>query len=226
MREDRDQLIMEHQGYVEALAVQLKKQLPARVLLEDLVASGQLGLIEAAENFDASRGAAFTTYAHYRIRGAMLDGVRKSTWLPPALRRKLDADAGANDLLEDAAGSGERETLDAQAKKFRDAVARLGAVYLMSHREDASDNLDPVTHDDPSAGLAKRELAQRLQKALATLGQPYRRVMEKMYFEHMTMTQIAAIEGCDKSTIHRWHRSAVEDLRRSLEGEIAPASRR
>lgn len=223
MREERDKLIKDHEGYVESVAVDLKRQLPARIPFDDLVSAGKLGLVEAAENFDASRGNRFVTFAHYRIKGAMLDHVRKSTWLPPAMRRKLDALAGANDVLEEAAGSGERESLDVEAKRFRDAVARLGAVYLLSHREDGDGHgPEASVDDDPSARMQKRELAARVAKALASLGQPHRRVMEQMYFEHKTMTEIALLEGCDKSTVHRWHKTAIEDLRRALQS-VSPA---
>lgn len=218
-------LILKHQGLVVSLARDLLRGLPPQASLEDLIAAGNLGLVEAHEKFDAGLGNAFSTFAYYRIRGAMLDHVRKSTWLPPALRRKLAADEGSNDVLADAASAGDHEPLEAAASRYLDTMARMGAVYLFAQHEDQRDQ-EPEVEDDPGAPMAARELSRRLSTALQQLGQPHRRVLERMYFEGKTMTQIAAEEGNDKATICRWHRTAIEDLRRALEGNDAKASGR
>src|ERR1051325_4263719 len=100
---DRDRLIQQHLGLVQSLARKRKKQITARVDFDDLVGYGSKGLIEAAERFDPSHGVAFTTFAYYRIRGAMLDGVRTMGWYSRADYARYRAEERANEYLRNQA---------------------------------------------------------------------------------------------------------------------------
>ena len=77
---EQQQWIEQCQGLVRSLALQIHRKLPANIDLEDLIAYGQLGLVEAARSFDAGRGCQFSTFAYYRIRGAIYDGAAKMSW--------------------------------------------------------------------------------------------------------------------------------------------------
>src|ERR1044071_102934 len=102
-RPDRDQLIQQHLSLVQSVARKLKKQITARVEFDDLVGYGSKGLIEAAERFDPRHGVAFTTFAYYRIRGAMLDGLRTMGWYSRADYARYRAEERANEYLQNHA---------------------------------------------------------------------------------------------------------------------------
>src|SRR6476620_5099373 len=93
-----EDLVMQHQDYVRALARGIAKKLPKHVDFEELVSLGQVGLVSAAKQYETGRGAAFTTFAYYRVRGAILDGLRQMAWLPPSLRRELTQMNGENEV--------------------------------------------------------------------------------------------------------------------------------
>src|SRR6185437_1438417 len=126
------ELIAECQGLVRALAWKIHRGLPSNVDSEDLIAYGQLGLAEAARDFDASRTGAFSTYAYYRIRGAIYDGLSKMSWFSLARYARLRYAQRANELLaaeNDAAQSGERRVED-DVRWFRGLVSGLAVAYL------------------------------------------------------------------------------------------------
>ena len=98
--ESQDDLISEHIGLVKRIAHHLVARLPSSVDINDLLQAGMFGLLEAASNFDASKGASFDTYAGIRIRGAMLDEVRKSDWTPRSVYQKYRQVAEAIRAIE------------------------------------------------------------------------------------------------------------------------------
>ncbi|MCC6510007.1 MAG: sigma-70 family RNA polymerase sigma factor, partial [Pirellulaceae bacterium] len=103
-----DELIAEGQALVRSLALRIYRNVPVRVDLDDLIAYGEVGLAEAARDFQPDRGNQFSTYAYYRIRGAIYDGLAKMTWTSRARYRKMRYESMANDVLES-----EREADDA-----------------------------------------------------------------------------------------------------------------
>ena len=110
-RRDTDALVMRHAELVKRIAYHLAGRLPASVEVDDLIQAGMLGLLEAAANFTAGRGASFETYAGIRIRGAMIDALRKLDWAPRSVHRKSREVAKAIRDLEAELG---REARDAE----------------------------------------------------------------------------------------------------------------
>src|SRR5438046_1214586 len=98
--QEKNQLVEQHLGLVQAIARKLKKTLGARIDYDDLVAYGSKGLVEAADRFDARPGVAFTTFAYYRIRGAMFDGLRTMGWYSRADYARYRAEERANEYLQ------------------------------------------------------------------------------------------------------------------------------
>lgn len=211
-----DRLILEQQPYVRALARNIAKSLPAHADYEELVAYGQLGLVEAAKQFDPSRGVSFTTFAHYRIRGAIFDGLRKMTWLPPAARRQVSEQGNANDVLEStAAAVNASDDPEFLAKQFNQAVDRLGAVYLLSSlrdtqtpREDPADPRPAPAHTSEYA-----ESSSRLRLAIDALPAEHAQLIRMLYLEGKSMSEVGAALRKNKSTVSRRHAEAVERLR-------------
>ena len=93
--QSQEELITQHINLVKRIAHHLAVRLPSNIEIDDLFQAGMIGLLEAANNFDASRGASFDTYAGIRIRGAMLDEVRKLDWTPRSVHKKHRADGNA-----------------------------------------------------------------------------------------------------------------------------------
>ena len=94
---EKNQLVEQHLSLVQAIARKVKKTLGARIDYDDLVAYGSKGLVEAAERYDARPGVAFTTFAYYRIRGAMFDGLRTMGWYSRADYARYRAEERANE---------------------------------------------------------------------------------------------------------------------------------
>src|SRR3569623_2235336 len=100
---DRDSLVQQHLGLVQSVARKLRKQITARIDFDDLVGYGSKGLIEAAARFAPAHGVAFTTFAYYRIRGAMLDGLRTMGWYSRADYARYRAEERATECLQNQA---------------------------------------------------------------------------------------------------------------------------
>src|SRR3954470_7299495 len=100
MAADRDRLVEQHLSLVQAIAAKLKRTLGRTIEFEDLVAYGTKGLLEAADRFDPAQGASFTTFAYYRVRGAMLDGLRTMGWYSRADYARYRAEERANEYLQ------------------------------------------------------------------------------------------------------------------------------
>ena len=106
---DTSELIGRHSELVQKIAYHLMARLPASVLVDDLVQSGMIGLLEAARNFDATKGASFETFAGIRIRGAMLDEMRKGDWVPRSVHKNSRTIASAIDAVEKQTGEDAKE---------------------------------------------------------------------------------------------------------------------
>src|SRR5215472_6041121 len=111
---EADELIMQHAELVKRIAYHLAGRLPPSVEVDDLIQAGMLGLLEAASNYTASRGASFETYAGIRIRGAMIDALRALDWAPRSVHRKARAAAAAVREVERTTGRGARDVEIAQ----------------------------------------------------------------------------------------------------------------
>lgn len=218
---NNDQLILEQQPYVRALARNIAKSLPSHVDYDELVAFGQLGLVEAAKQFDVARGVSFTTFAHYRIRGAIFDGLRKMTWLPPAARRHVQEQSATNDLLEaNAAKPAASDDPEYLARQFSDAVERLGAVYLISNVRDGERAGDdpPDRRATPQGSMELKELRGRLNRAVESLPEDEAALIRMLYIEGKSMSEVGESLGKNKSTVSRRHADAIDRLRALIGG--------
>lgn len=227
MSSTTDQLILDQQPYLKALARNIAKTLPHHVDYDELVAFGQVGLAEAARGFEPSRGVSFTTFAHYRIRGAIFDGLRKMTWLPPAARRSVNEQAAIDELLAADQDSPKKPATpedpndpDVLARKFAQAVERLGAVFLISSVRDDEPGLDPQDRRAPAAAnLETRELRARLKAALGQLSDEHGALIRMLYVENKSMAQVGELLKKNKSTVCRRHAEAIDALRVALDSK-------
>ncbi|MBI2478327.1 MAG: sigma-70 family RNA polymerase sigma factor, partial [Planctomycetia bacterium] len=130
-------LIEEGQALVHSLATKIARNLPMRVDLDDLIAYGQVGLAEAARQFDPSRGTQFTTFAYYRIRGAIYDGVSKMSWTSRARYARYRFEEMTNETLAQAHDSNPTDlSLAEEARWFRNVTEKLAVIQLVSVSDD------------------------------------------------------------------------------------------
>ncbi len=228
---DRKRLAERHLPLVKSLAAKLISQLPSHLAVEDLVGYGSRGLMEAAERYDPARGVAFSTFAHYRIRGAMFDGLRSMGGLPRAVVRRHRAAALADDYLENAqqreAGAdpvqrGRASTADT-LRSLTEHVSGLTTICLVSlDAEEAPDLVD----EQADAALERVNytwLAPRIKGALEKLPEKERRLVSDCYYGGMTIKEAGEKQGLSKSWACRVHARAVKKLGHHLGAEREPA---
>jgi len=220
-RASPQQLIEECQGLVRSLAVSIRRKLPPQVDLEDLVAYGQIGLVEAARDFDPGRGGRFSTYAYYRIRGAIYDGLSKMNWFGRQDQRRLRCDRMSNDVLrlegEEAAAEGD---LTADVRWFRNVTRALAIVYLATQMDfERGNGLESVVDRSESEAPAiavRREISQRLHESIDALPPEAAALIRATYFEGLTLQEAGSRLGVSKSWASRLHARALQRLARSL----------
>lgn len=128
------ELMEDAQGLVISLASNVRRKIPFRVDLDDLIAYGEVGLAEAARDYDPSKGAAFTTFAYYRVRGAIYDGLSKMSWTSRARYRKWRFEQMANEKLAEEAMHSASSDLESEAKWLRDATEQLAVIFFVLPR--------------------------------------------------------------------------------------------
>ena len=230
-REERDQLIEAHLPLVKFLACRVAAKLPSHINLEDLVSAGVIGLIDAAEKFDGAREVQFKTYAEIRIRGAMLDSLRRSDWAPRRLRRSERAIEEAYTVL---AGQLKRAATDEEVAaqlgisltEFHQLLGELegvsvgGFISLSSANDGEAQDLlrylPCAPEADPSYSFERREAEEKLAAAIDGLPLKERRVIALYYREELTMKEIGKVLGITESRVCQLHSKAVLRLRSSL----------
>ena len=217
------QMVEDCQGLVRSLALTIHRKLPARVELDDVIAYGQVGLAEAARDFDPSRGSRFSTYAYYRIRGAIYDGLCKMTWFSRGHYNHVRYEQLAGDVVESAgetAASAEDKT-EADMRWLRDVGRALAVVYLATHTQRGEEEPKEVSLADsarfaPPAQAIKREISQKLQELIDALPDDERSLIRAAYFEGLSLGEAGQRLGISKSWATRLHAKALQRLARSL----------
>ncbi len=213
-----------HLSLVHALAGKLKIKLGRAIDFDDLVGYGSKGLIEAAERFDPAQGVVFTTFAYYRIRGAMLDGVRTMGWYSRSDYARYRAEERAHELLrnlseregaanEAGAGAGGDDRA-ATLENIAEILGQVATVHITS-----IEAAKHVADDKLPAADASLELGQmsgRVNDALKTLPEKERRLMELYYFGDKNLEEAGAEMGLSKSWACRLHARAVGLLRDAI----------
>jgi RNA polymerase sigma factor for flagellar operon FliA len=215
-------LIQQGQALVRSLATRISRQSPPGVDFEDLVAYGELGLAEAARDFDPDKGCQFVTFAYYRIRGAIYDGLAKMTWTSRSRYRRLRFEQMAGEALAAEAGEAPRdETLVQGATWLGKVTDRLAVVYFATHGDESGGGIRDSTLEDPGAMsapaiVARREISQQLRAMLETLPKVERDLIEAVYFQGTSLQEAANQLSISKSWASRLHARTLEKLGQSL----------
>jgi len=214
------------QGLVRSLALGIHRKLPPSVELDDLIAYGQVGLGEAARDFDPQRGSQFSTYAYYRIRGAIYDGVAKMTWFEGAPSAHVRFGQMSNEVLRVSGEDqtpGESADVQSEARWLRDVGRTLAVVYMASRAgtrraggEAPEAALVDPSSPDAAAVAIDHEMSERLHAVIDALPPMAAQLIRDVYFEGMTLQEAGERLGVSKSLASRLHSRALEQMARLL----------
>ncbi|MEJ2360237.1 MAG: RNA polymerase sigma factor FliA [Gammaproteobacteria bacterium] len=226
----RNEIVEKHAPLVKRIACHLINRLPASVQLEDLIQAGMIGLLEASRNYDQDQGASFETYAGIRIRGAMLDEIRKNDWAPRSVHRKARMVAEAVRNIEHTHGRDARDTeiadmleisLDEYYKILQDnSYHKVLSVEDMGLGEESL--LDNISDNSPGIldGLQKDDMQQIIAEAVASLPERERLVMALYYDEELNLREIGAVMGVSESRVSQIHSQAVIRLQARMSNRL------
>lgn len=218
-------LIADHAGLVKRIAFHLISRLPDSVQPEDLIQAGMIGLLEAARLFDATQGASFETYAGIRVRGAMLDEVRRNDWAPRSVHRRYREIARMIHQIENETGCEARDTevcerLDITLDEFHHALSDAAQVRVGSidHVGDEHDETLDVTDEGPRPDqvVTSTQFNRDLADSIETLPERERMVMSLYYVDELNQKEIGAVLGVSESRVCQILNKAVMRLKTAL----------
>lgn len=224
----REKLILEYAPLVKLVAGRLSMYLGGTVEFEELSSYGIFGLIDAIDKFDTRKGIKFETYASLRIRGAILDQIRKNDWIPRTIRQRQKQIDAVMKEIETANGRPATDEeiaaalgiTDDELLEWQSQMKLTNVVSLNEFMEGGSD----VTNDNslghrfasPEEEVDKAELKQMLVEALESLTEKERSVITFYYYEELTLKEIASILEVSESRISQLHTRALEKMRMRL----------
>lgn len=228
---DRDNLLTQHAPLVKKLAYQMKARLPPSVEVDDLVQAGMIGLLDAVNRYEETHGAQFETYAVQRIRGAMLDELRSSDWLPRSMRQNMRKIEAAMTTLQQRLGRPPKETEVAKQLKlsleaYQEMLADGGGHQLVYYEDfhDTSegshehflDRYCPDTNDDPLQALLNGGFREAVIDAITALPEREKILMGLYYEQEMNLKEIGAVMGVSESRVCQLHGQAIARMRATL----------
>lgn len=228
LTQEQKELVERYLPMVKYLALKVASRLPQGTFeLEDLIHAGVIGLIEAAKRFDASKGAKFENFAKFRVKGAILDELRKADLLPRGLRKKVKEMEEAYLRLEQALGRPPEEEelaqdLGMELEEFLEELKEASGCRILSLEElleegvGAREVLFSDGSSDPIEALGLLELRERLVEALRGLPERQRLVLSLYYYEELTMKEIALVLGVTEGRVSQIHAEALLALRARL----------
>ena len=212
-----DALVRAHLPLVKRIAQQLLVRLPAHIEMDDLIQVGLIGLLKAADDHQQDSGAAFSTYATIRIRGAMLDELRSRDWLPRSVQRDLGRVAAAIEQVEQRVGRAatDQEIANALEMDLEDYQQLSGE--LACARIGQLDEVDVPTEDDATSEMVF-DVARREALVAAIEGLPEKEglMLSLYYTEGLNLKEIGLVLGVSESRVSQIHGQAVARLRSRL----------
>jgi RNA polymerase sigma factor for flagellar operon FliA len=219
--------------FVEALARRMAASMPHSIDIGDLVQDGVLGLIDAAHRFDEERGIKFETFAERRVRGAMIDALRRDAWPRGVRRQRRELDAAREALRRELGHEPSIADLAARVgsdeKRLSRTIVRINTIEATSplatgeHFDESClpTALVPSEPEAPDTAYERAETRDRIMGAIASLPPRERKVIALYYYGEATMKQIGAEIGVNESRVSQLHARAIRRLRQAL-GDIGP----
>lgn len=219
----QDRLVEQFAPLVKRIAYHLLARLPSSVQVEDLMQAGMIGLLEASRKFDHGKGASFETYAGIRIRGAMLDEVRKGDWAPRSVHRNTRMVSEAIRAVEARLGRDAKDQevaaeLNMSLDEYYGILGDTAGSRLFSFDDllESGAQADVHTDDEPSGGLQDERFRKALAEAIAGLPEREKLVLSLYYDEELNLKEIGAVLGVSESRVSQLHSQCAARLRARL----------
>lgn len=224
----REQIIIEYAPLVKIVAGRLCVHLGNAVEYDDLCSYGVFGLIDAIDKYDFAKDVKFETYASLRIRGAILDQIRKMDWIPRTVRQKQKKIEEAIKAVETRTGKGATdeeiaEELGLSEGEFLDWQSQLKVTNVVSLNEFVEQGNEPVmdAHRNsqfiqPEDQVSQDELKKKLQESLSQLTEKEQKVVILYYYEEMTLKEISMVLEVSESRVSQLHTKALAKMRRTM----------
>ena len=224
---DKNELVERHATLVKRIAHHLVARLPASVLVDDLIQAGMIGLLEASRNFDGSKGASFETFAGIRIRGSMLDEIRKGDWTPRSVHKNGRAITAAINAVERQTGRDARdvdiaEKLQVSLDAYHQMLNEVNAGKIIG-MEDLGVSDDVVTteltkgSDTPFEDLLQGSFQKALAHAITTLPEREAIVLSLYYDEELNLREIGEVLSVSESRVSQIHSQAMLKLKSRMQ---------
>lgn len=212
----KEELILKHIPLIKYLAERIAIRLPPNISKEDLVSAGIIGLIDAVEKYDPSKGTQFETYARMRIRGAIFDELRSMDWIPRSMRTKANLIENVYIKLEKVLKRPpDDEEVASEMGMGLDEFYKLSdgirGVFLLNEGD-----VNDLYADDEDSAIKLHEMRETLASAIKDLPEKERLVISLYYYEELTMKEIGHILGRSESRVCQVHTKAILRLRAKL----------
>ncbi len=226
----REQIIIEYVPLVKFVAGRLNLYLGYTVEYDDLVSYGVFGLIDAIDKFDFEKGIKFETYASLRIRGAILDQIRKMDWIPRSVRQKQKQIENAVTKLEKEQGGKYKDKdiakeLGISLDEYRswEGLANISNIasldeFMEQGTESGVKEFRNTVYVEPEQAVDREEIRQILMKALELLTEKEKKVVLLYYYEELTLKEVANVLEVSESRISQLHSKALEKMKKHLGG--------
>jgi len=223
----REKLIIEYSQLVKIVAGKLSMYLGYNVEYDDLVGYGVFGLIDAIDKFDYGKGIKFETYASLRIKGEILDQIRRMDWIPRTVRQKQKQLDSAYKVIEERTGrlATDEELADElgisldELCDMQNEAKVSNIISLDEYMEQGDIKVEPVETKDymqPDKVVEKEELKKMLMEVLETLTDKEKRVILLYYYEDMTLKEISSVMDVSESRVSQLHSKALVKMRTRL----------
>lgn len=224
----REKLIIEYAPLVKVVAGKLSMYLGNNVEYDDLVSFGVFGLIDAIDKFDLAQNVKFETYASVRIRGAILDQIRKMDWIPRTVRQKQRKIEEASKLIEGRTGKAATdaqlaEELGLSDEEYLGWQSQLKVTNIVSLNEFMEQGNEPAMDArrnshfaQPEDIVAKDELKKVLEEALRLLTEKEQKVILMYYYEDLTLKEISKVLSVSESRVSQLHTKALAKMKKKM----------
>ncbi|REL30246.1 RNA polymerase sigma factor FliA [Thalassotalea euphylliae] len=224
---DKSALIEQHTVLVKRIAYHLLARLPASVIADDLIQSGMIGLLEAASNFDGSKGASFETFAGIRIRGAMLDEIRKGDWTPRSVHKNSRMISDAIKALEgelgrDVTDSEVADKLDISLNEYHHilnevSTGKIIGIEDLGVTDDVLSFDEEFQEDDPYHTIEHVTFKKTLTECISTLPEREALVLSLYYDEELNLKEIGQVLDVSESRVSQIHSQAMHRLKARMQ---------
>ena len=229
---EAEDLVTRFADLVHRIAYHLMGRLPASVIVDDLIQSGMIGLLDAAEHYDPSQGASFETYATIRIRGAMLDELRRNDWAPKSVHRKARDVMRAIQKIENRTGRDARnsevaEELGITLAEYHQILQETNTCRILTfvdlNLEDDLTDISPGQAQGPLEGLQSVEFREQLVEAIRNLPEREALVISLYYDEELNLREIGSVLNVSESRISQLLSQAHLRMRAYLQTRMEQA---